>query len=188
MKKRNVLYSMIGVLALLLTIGGNSWAQLEPQNPAQTQDQTQLRPMGTHNTQPPPPPPPGRRPEMRPSGWIGGPGMKAFWEHIPQEKREQVVQMLNDTNKEIFDLRQQRYTKRTALDALMADLTSDDAKITAAIKDVTDIDAKIFEARMNLQRKISKETGVVDFVKSFDKHIGTVRHFGPPSKGGGFRR
>lgn len=90
-----------------------------------------------------------------------GYGMRSFWREISPEKREQIAAIWSDAEKSLFELHQQLYTKEAALNAILADPNSNDSQLAAAIKEVSEVDAKIFETRVNVRRKITKETGII---------------------------
>ena len=97
--------------------------------------------------------------QMMGSGMMGGQGMMHgnMMTGLSPEKQAAVQKIYADFNAGTASLRQQLTSKQYELDAQLYSATPDDKKVQALTKEVSDLRAKLFEAQVNLQSRLTKE-------------------------------
>lgn len=76
---------------------------------------------------------------------------------LSPEKQAVAQKIYADYNAATASLRQQLTSKQYELDAQLVSATPDDKKVQALTKEVSDLRAKLFEAQVNLQSRLTKE-------------------------------
>jgi len=93
----------------------------------------------------------------------GGPGngSAGFLNCLPPEKQQAITTILDQQRAGRFELRQQMRAKMIQLQGLVVDPKAEPAKMDALIDEIGAMRNKMFKDRIETQRKIFLETGVV---------------------------
>jgi zinc resistance-associated protein len=99
--------------------------------------------------------------QMMGPGMMGGQGMGMMggnmMMNLPPEKQAAAQKIYADFNTKTATMRQQLAAKQYELNAQLYSATPDDKKVQALTKDISDLNAKLFEAQVALQNQLTKE-------------------------------
>jgi len=93
-------------------------------------------------------------------GHMGGQGMGATGGHmmgLTPEKQAVAQKLQAEHAAATAQLKQQLFAKQSELNAQLYGGATDDKKVQALTKDISDLNAKLFEAQVNLKRQLTKE-------------------------------
>lgn len=117
-------------------------------------------------------------PAMAQRGGGRGAGPDGFLNSLPPEKQQAVKTIVDQQRAGHFELKQQMRVKMIQLEALVVDPKVEPARINALVDEIGAMRNKMFKDRVETQRKIFLETGVVM----------PAGRGGPGGKGGGCAR
>jgi len=89
-----------------------------------------------------------------------GVGMGATGAHmmgLTPEKQAAAQKIYADHNAATVQLKQQLFAKQSELNAQLYGGATDDKKVQALTKEISDLNAKLFESQVNLKRQLAKE-------------------------------
>lgn len=89
---------------------------------------------------------------------MGGQGMMGnMMMNLSPEKQAAAQKIYADFNTKTATMRQQLTAKQYDMNAQLYSATPDDKKVQALTKDISDLNAKLFEAQVALQNQLTKE-------------------------------
>lgn len=89
---------------------------------------------------------------------MGGQGMMGGNMYgLTPEKQAAAQKIYAEHNAATVQLRQQLFAKQSELNAQLYGGATDDKKVQSLTKEISDLNAKLFEAQVNLKRQLTKE-------------------------------